>query len=65
MGLLAHDNTDISISVLELLNDLVDAEVLSETEDVSLCSKLRFIRPTVAISILIFSVYCVAVHVFT
>ncbi|CAN0444704.1 unnamed protein product [Ascophyllum nodosum] len=35
LGLLTHENTDISISVLLLLQELTDSDVLSETEEAS------------------------------
>ncbi len=33
LGLLTHDNTDISISVLETLNELLDPEVVNADEE--------------------------------
>ena len=33
LGLLAHDNTDVSISAVDLLHDLLDADTLADCED--------------------------------
>lgn len=33
LGLLGHENTDISIDVVELLNELLDEELVTETNE--------------------------------
>jgi beta-catenin-like protein 1 len=38
LGLLTHENTDISISAITVLQDLTDADVILEREEVRVCA---------------------------
>jgi Catenin-beta-like, Arm-motif containing nuclear len=42
LGLLTHENTDISISAITVLQDLTDADVILEREEV--CVYVSYVR---------------------